>query len=294
VGRRSRRHDRLSNPCQTRSKFDREKRATRILVSLPTRETMRKTKNAQSRRLVDPMLPLAQNPLNEFILPKSLDILPAPSDDTRNLLKSALMPSPTQPRKPPSRYHAKLQICCVSTHPNEVDWHSSTRFLTCLSTSCSIERKTPSEAAGPASHLRRLGEIPWGVVPVTAKADWARPRPLLFNCPWSSNAPLPSFLSRSTWTPRSGARRSFRILCFSVNWSSITGTISPAESVNPGGSLNGHLVIEDIEDVVHVLDEVELDDGGPDQTFLFPGSRRVFQLEVCEVHVHPSRFQIGT
>ena len=39
---------------------------------------------------------------------------------------------------------------------------------------------------------------------------------------------------------------------------------------------------EDIEDAVHVLDEVELDDGRPDQTFLFPGPRGVFQLEICE------------
>lgn len=38
---------------------------------------------------------------------------------------------------------------------------------------------------------------------------------------------------------------------------------------------------DDIEDVVHVPDEVELNDGCPDQTLLFPCFRGVFQLKVC-------------
>ena len=59
------------------------------------------------------------------------------------------------------------------------------------------------------------------------------------------------------------------------------------------GGLDGHFVAEDIEDAVHVLDEVELDDGRPDQTFLFPGPRGVFQLEICEAD-DTSRFRIGT
>lgn len=51
----------------------------------------------------------------------------------------------------------------------------------------------------------------------------------------------------------------------------------------PGGSLNGHFLIEDIKDAVYAPDEVELDDGCPDQTFLFPSPRGIFQLEVCGV-----------
>ena len=40
---------------------------------------------------------------------------------------------------------------------------------------------------------------------------------------------------------------------------------------------------KDIKNAVYVLDEVELDDGCPDQPFLFPGPRGVFELEVCRV-----------
>lgn len=50
---------------------------------------------------------------------------------------------------------------------------------------------------------------------------------------------------------------------------------------DPCGALSGHLLADDIEDVVHVPDEVELNDGCPDQTLLFPCFRGVFQLKVC-------------
>ena len=48
---------------------------------------MVETEDAQSRGFVNPIFPLAQNLLNELILPKGFDILPASSDDTGYLFK---------------------------------------------------------------------------------------------------------------------------------------------------------------------------------------------------------------
>ena len=51
--------------------------------------------------------------------------------------------------------------------------------------------------------------------------------------------------------------------------------------VRIGLVLSGQLLVDDIEDVVHVPDEVELNDGRPDEPFLFPRSGCVLQLKVC-------------